>query len=171
MENEYITIPTPLGEKVKDDLLRILDRFVIINGYRHDDVSVDYDALSEIVMRVNEHRAFLRIYHFIDRVPMMKEIALYAYWIHRLKPFRVRSTGEENSEHIEHRYLLFYVLSCLEESHKSNGHGIFRYPTEEIVEDWVYTLRRGDVTKEGMEMWITALAYYVCENNSSPFCE
>ncbi len=128
--------------------------------------NINYIGLKEVVNRVFQRYDYF--YHFHNGMHMSeyKEIALYAFWLVKLKPFSLELPEKYSpfALKINEEFAVYFILTALAEvantiDLKFNN----KHITKELYNEMVYTLLFRDVSKEALSLIVELLAHCVIE--------
>lgn len=90
-------------------------------GMEEYEVEINYPLLGSIVIRVDERKDYYKYFHSTEKEVMRmsrgKEIALFAYWIVKYKPFRVKGRAAAEDFYCAYKYSfneIFAAMSIIE---------------------------------------------------------
>ena len=86
---EYERMPLQEIEKLLRLFYKHFKYFLELNGFP-DDIGfhISFYSLIDIIIRVDKRKAYYRCFHNMG-INECKEVALYGYWILKLKPFTI----------------------------------------------------------------------------------
>ena len=149
-------------------VLDIWEQFVVgiksedVSGETHELYSVNLDVLRDIVVRVNKREAYFQIFHNSMKMSEYKELALYAFWIVKLRPFTLLQhfepfAGKENAEFA--LFYIFYVLKNIAE--RESQHTDLESLGDPIYREIVYSFQYRDISKEALILIVELIAKIV----------
>lgn len=117
----------------------------------YKDYLVDKDDLLEVITRVDKRKDYYYYYHDIDDGNMSeyKEVALKAYWIIKLKPFRMISPLSDLHNYVNEQFALYLIFSILHIELQKEGYSLL-LPKEKYINDILYSMKYHDISKEAM---------------------
>ena len=109
---KYERIPVENIKQLINSLIKIFDDFITLKGFsantkRHICL---YD-LMDIIIRVDKRKAYYYCFHGME-INECKEIALYGYWILKLRPFTITDKKYKNSmdaNYINESFVVFLI--------------------------------------------------------------
>ena len=109
------------------------------------------DDLFEVVERVDKRKDYYYYFHEIDDGNMSeyKEVALKSYWIIKLRPFHMINSSSDLHEYVNERFALYLIFSILHKELQNAGRKL-RLPSEKYIQDFLYSMKYHDITKEAM---------------------
>jgi hypothetical protein len=139
------------------------DVFMLFQNLREEDAMFDRAVLAEIIERVEKRRVYFRIYYSKTQPCDMSElntIALYCYWIAKLKPFYMAGTPSIN-EKIAVYYFFHRLDQYITAENARNPAVQARLQiSPRIVEVLSYDLRYREMSKEALMTLAEALVEY-----------
>lgn len=171
----YIML-TPEERQVQiDKLLLVWNDFIDINepSLSEKDVFINTRTLSEVVERVSKRKYYFEVFHHLPHISEFKELALYVFWITKLKPFTVTNEESRLCASVNELYAFHMVISVFEKIRDVKKIVNFSYPSKAMLSDFVYGLKYQDLTKESLVIYIEALASScgLPVFDSNPICE
>lgn len=147
-------------QKQIDKLLQVWNDFICINDPSLDekDVFINTRTLSEVVERVSKRKYYFEVFHQLPHISEFKELALYVFWITKLKPFTVTNEESILCASVNELYAFHMVISVFEKIRDTTKTTNFSYPSKAMLSDFVYGLKYQDLTKEALVIYIEALA-------------
>ena len=105
-------------------------------------------TLLEIVERVFKRKIYYHVFHGIENLNIIKETALYCFWLNKLQPFTINfETGETNNRinaKIALNLLKQSLYAYAEQEHKQVN------LNESILQNLFYSLLYNDLSKEAI---------------------
>lgn len=96
---------------------------------------VDYGAIGCILVRIDQRKEKFKIFHDDTIMNEMKEVALWAYWIIKMKPFKIiQADMLKKYRYINENFATFLILSVLKEEANRNNQ------TFELSEEYSHKL-------------------------------
>ena len=132
------------------NLLDAFRAFLAAENVDMNVVDVDQRMLVEVVVRVERRVDYFRVYHDGTEINELKEAALVAYWLRRLKPFRHRddSTINENFG----LFVIFCIIRAISEKYS------YPYLIEEPYKRQLkYAMLYWDLSLEALMMAVQSL--------------
>ena len=76
-------------------LLNLIKKISYDNGFKWEDILINYDAVSEIVDLIDRRRIYFHVYHRIE-MGELNEACLRCFWILKLSPFAYKANPNKN---------------------------------------------------------------------------
>lgn len=130
-------------------------------------VFIDFEALNEIITRIDKRKEYFLYYHGRTKINEFKEAALLVYWINKLRPFTYMVQSPEAS-HVNERFAVFLLLGvCV----RFDEYGILK--TDEFLNKYIqeikYSLRYRDLSKEALFLQLEQINVFLLQH-SKPDC-
>ena len=94
---KYERIPTDAIEKILQIFNKRFEDFLSLKGYPQNiEKHISFCTLVDIIIRVDKRKAYYFCFHGME-INECKEVALYAYWILKLRPFTITDKRYNNS--------------------------------------------------------------------------
>ena len=143
-----------------DTLERAWEEFVRkYEKTEHKEFTVNNEHLMDIVTRVDQRKDYYHYFHKIDDGHLIefKEVALECFWIVKFKPFLMASPSANLYGWENEFFALRRILSILhKEMPRLNRK--FRYPSEQFLANFAYSLKYRDISKEAMIDFVASFA-------------
>jgi len=109
---------------------------------------IDYTQLVYIIDKVDKRKDYYYYFHQIEKDDMCeyREIALTAFWILKLKPFKMANEEAKLYGCENEKFAMYSILAML---HRTLGTK-FKMPNKKFIEDIEYSFKCRDVSKESM---------------------
>lgn len=159
-------IPMPLKKKKKNigSMKRLISKFVVRNGYKEDEVSVNIITLSRIIDKVHQRERYFSYFHSI-KMSELKQIALNCFWIIKLHPIDVVIDISENTQFefrsINEKFAVYYLISHLKTIYAEKTdirEAISNFFDDSYLHELVYTFTFRDISKEAMILLVETIA-------------
>ena len=117
----------------------------------YNEFMLNKDDLLEVVERVDKRKDYYYYFHEIGDGNMSeyKEVALKAYWIIKLRPFHMLSPFSDLHEYVNERFALYLIFCILHKELHGEGRKL-RLPSGRYINDFLYSMKYHDITKEAM---------------------
>jgi len=118
---KYKRIPNKEIEEIIKLLIKRFKDFLTFKGFPEDiKYFISYYTLLDIIIRVDKRKAYYMCFHDME-INECKEVALYAYWILKLRPFAITDTAYKNNAdacHINESFAIHFIGLVLELTHR-----------------------------------------------------
>lgn len=143
-----------------DKILEVWNDFLAINDpdLKESDVFINKRSLAEAVERVSKRKYYYEVFHQLYHISEYKEVALYVFWITKLKPFTIVKETSPLCASVNELFAVHMILSIFEKVRKAAKSCNFTYPSQAMISDFIYGLKYQDFTKEAMIVYVEALA-------------
>lgn len=115
-ELEYADIPDDELLTIYDDFETLFVKFLEESKYPSDTkYSIDSYALIDAIVRVDKRKAYFWCFHDME-INERKEVALYAYWFLKFKPFAIcdnRFADKKQTSCINELFAIYLISSIL----------------------------------------------------------
>lgn len=94
---------------------RIIENFIISNGFNIDSIFVNESAVMSIIAKVHQRKKYFEYFHRLN-MSECKEVALICFWYIKLRPICAISK-QENAEifnSINEKLCVYYIIVSLE---------------------------------------------------------
>lgn len=159
--SKYYTLLKPSERQAQvDRLIDSWNDFLCINdpALSDSDVFINQRMLAEVVERVSKRKYYFEIFHQLLHVSELKEIALYVFWIVKLKPFTITNENSPLCASVNELFSLHLIISIFEKISIDSKAKNYTYPSKALLADFVYGLKYQDFTKESLIVYVEALA-------------
>ena len=143
-----------------DSFIKLFTDFVNRHNGFVVDVHIDMDALCDCILRVHQRKYYFKTFHNMPKgLTEVKRYSLYCFWILKYKPFILLfgdppSHFEKDDElwkwrkkYFLERFCLYLIIMIIRKIYK----GVPRLPlSKNGIEDFIYSLRHHDITKEAL---------------------
>lgn len=113
--------------------------------------SVNYLALREVFERTHQREDYFIRYHQNLKMSNYKEIGLIAFWITKLKPFRLKEEFFEDyyDFRINEEFSLYFIFNSISRIAKEKEQEYeLTYIGSELYNELLYTIQYRDLSKE-----------------------
>lgn len=154
-ETSEIAYTPPAEEQIKNkanELISQFSKYADVIGLSSENVCMQRTLLPRIVLRVDKREGYFMVFHKQTRINEIKQAALVAYWILKLKPFMVITSDPEISHkfcQINEGFAAFYLLSTLKQYAIKNGNAVIDISTR-LLEETMYAFTYWDLSKESL---------------------
>lgn len=152
-DRDEIRYLPPEAEVLKDKSNALISQFckyAEVHGLTKEQVCIQRALLPRIILRVDKREGYFMVFHDQTRINEIKQAALVAYWILKLKPFMIK-TDDPNVSHkfsrINEGFAAFYLLSAFKQYAKKNGNPI-KELSARLVDELMYAFTYWDLSKE-----------------------
>ena len=163
--NKTYKYKCPEWEVIYEELSELMDNFEKFvskcKGLSFNDIIVDKVLLSEVLIRVDKRKDYFIIYHDTTYINEIKEAALTAYWLTKLKPFRIKSDNMElykKFRFINEAFSSFILYGVIKEVSCRTNNMVFSI-SKEYNKRIIYGLKFWDLSKESLML----VAESLCE--------
>lgn len=116
---QYECIPYHEIEKILNLFKRRFDEFLLLKGFPLEtEKYVLFYSLIDVIIRVDKRKAYYHCFHNME-INECKEVALYAYWIIKLRPFIITDEKFKNNFDaciINESFAIYLIGLVLEET-------------------------------------------------------
>lgn len=151
---EIIYLP-PEEEILKDKsnkLLKQFEKYANATGLPIKDVCIQRTLIPRIILRVDKREGYFMVFHEQTRINEIKQAALVAYWILKLKPFMINTDDSDMSYkycRINEGFAIFYLLSAFTQYAKQQGYDTANL-SDRLIEELKYAFTYWDLSKESI---------------------
>ena len=154
----------------------IIQNFLSQNGFDTESVSVNRTLILTIISKVDQRYDYFRYFHDID-ISELKEIALNAFWIIKLKPLSITkhdiqddNTKEENIDDnkydlINEKLAIYYILrgvrSYIKLKKDADAERLLDSLPKEYFDELLYTFTFRDISKEAMILLVESMVTFM----------
>jgi hypothetical protein len=107
------------------------------------DVTVAKSVLVEIITRIEKRRVYFKVF-YNSQMSELNEIALWAFWIVKLEPFK----HKDQNRPINELLALYFFFHRIEQTARARGKRV--RINERIIKVLFYDLRYRDISKEAL---------------------
>lgn len=132
--------------------------FLDTNELDKEAVIINKNSLVEVAIRVDKRKHYYHVFHGIEHISEFKEIALYVFWILKLKPFGMKDENHKIASSINEHFAVHLILLTMK-SCCSKKKRAYIHPCREFIDDIIYSLRFQDISKEALMLFIDTLAF------------
>lgn len=154
-ETEEIRYLSPEEEVLKsksNELIKQFNKYAESVNLPLENLCIQRLLLPRIILRVDKREGYFIVFHDQTKINEIKQAALMAYWIIKLKPFMVNTTDPE----ISHRYCrinegfaAFYLLSAFKQYAIENNNAVLNL-SERLIDEMMYAFTYWDLSKESV---------------------
>ena len=152
-KNNEIRYISPDEEMLKDKSNELIKQFAkYANAVKLplSNVCIQRTLLPRIILRVDKREGYFIVFHDQTHINEIKQAALMAYWILKLKPFMI-NTDDPNLSYkhcrVNEGFAAFYLLSAMKQYSKTKGTEPISL-SKRLVAELMYALTYWDVSKE-----------------------
>ncbi|MBQ8003523.1 MAG: hypothetical protein IJ299_00285 [Oscillospiraceae bacterium] len=149
-EIRYLPPEAEILKKKSNELIKQFCKYAEVHGLSIDNVCIQKGLLPRIILRVDKREGYFMVFHDQTRINEIKQAALVAYWVLKLKPFMV-ITDDPIMSHkfsrINEGFAAFYLLSAFKQYAKRNGNEV-KELSPRLVEELMYAFTYWDLSKE-----------------------
>jgi hypothetical protein len=162
-DDEYIENQIEYLETCAKDFFDTVD-------FPYEKLKTNIKTIEEIVIRVHKRMKYFIYFHNNMELNEYKIVALYVYWILKLRPYWIDISGEDEetivfSTRINEKISLHAFLSIIREYNKlffEKGNDLIKDYSEELL----YSFRHRDISKEAMYLMLDPFYYMYYFNKS-----
>jgi hypothetical protein len=118
---KYRRMPYTEIEKILSLLVDKFRDFLTLKGFSENiKYHISYYDLIDIIIRVDKRKAYYLFFHDME-INECKEVALYAYWILKLRPFTITDNAYKNNAEaccINESFAIYFIGLVLELTHR-----------------------------------------------------
>jgi hypothetical protein len=95
---KYERIPFEGIERYLKLFDKLFKHFLALKGFPAEtEIHISYYSLIDMIIRVDKRKAYYQCFHSME-INECKEVALYAYWVLKLRPFTITDLKYRNDE-------------------------------------------------------------------------
>ena len=155
--------PLPESElrQQTNDLVGEFIKFATQSGLEPQKINIVRPYLPLILQRVEKRRQYFQYFHNDMKINEVKQAALVAFWVLKLRPFSYRSDEKsdlmqelENNEQykaLNERFAVFYIISACRKGADLLG-SKHQSPPRALISEVVYAFKYWDLSKEAVIM-------------------
>lgn len=159
----------PLDEK---DWYKEIQKFKLLvanfmesNGYEKHDVLIFETEVFQIITKVHQRKEYFKYFHHLN-ISDFKELALYCFWIIKIKPLHFDDTNATEKDKISfksinEKFALFYIIKTfrsLAANDSKKQKRINALFTEQYMYELVYSFTYRDISKEALILLVETMA-------------
>ncbi|WP_144265551.1 hypothetical protein [Faecalibacterium sp. An77] len=154
-ENDKISYVPPEEDVLKkktNDLIAQFEKYAQVHGLLPEEICIQNILLPRILLRVDKREGYFMIFHEQTRINEIKQAALMAYWILKLRPFMIKTPDPERLykfSRINEGFAAFYLLSAFKKYSQING-AKEKGLSSRLVEELMYAFTYWDLSKESI---------------------
>ena len=141
---------------------RFLDMFCNLFKINKEKIQVNTEIIRDIVIRMDKREIYFHIYHNDMEPSEYKKLALFIYWVLKLRPFWIPINENFNENNIKfaacinEKFCIFMVTIFLR---KFKPSALKLLKTDYIKKELPYSFRFRDLSKESLYLIFDALRY------------
>ena len=154
-DNGEIVYAPPEEKTLKNkanELIKQFAKYAEGVGLPFENVYIQRTLLPRVILRVDKREGYFMVFHKQTRINEIKQAALVAYWLLKLKPFMVNAKTPEASHQfcrINEGFATFYLLSAFKQYVATNGATVTNL-SERLLEEIMYAFTYWDLSKESV---------------------
>ncbi len=154
-ETEEIRYLSPEEEVLKsksNELIKQFNKYAKAVNLPLENLCIQRLLLPRIILRVDKREGYFIVFHDQTKINEIKQAALIAYWIIKLKPFMVNTTDPQISHQycrINEGFAAFYLLSAFKQYAIENNNTVINL-SERLVAELMYAFTYWDLSKESV---------------------
>lgn len=159
----------PEWEVLYDKLAELLDSFSLFvqeqDGLSLADIMVDKVLLTELLIRIDKRKDYFIIFHDTTYINEIKEAGLTAYWLTKMKPFRVKDANgdlHKKYRHVNEAFAVFVLYSIIKEEASRKENMNFSI-SKEYNKKIMYAFKFWDLSKESLMLIAESLCESMCD--------
>ncbi|MDR1249469.1 MAG: hypothetical protein LBK63_09230 [Treponema sp.] len=114
-----------------------------LSGIRSEDITFAKSVLMEIITRIAKRRVYFKVF-YNSKMSELNEIALFCFWVSKLKPFKHIDQNKPINEHLA----LYFFFHRIDQTARAKGQNV--RITARIIQVLSYDLRYRDISKEAL---------------------
>lgn len=141
-------------------LLKVFFKYAEKHELRAEDICMQRILVPRIISRVEKRESYFLVFHNQMHINEIKQAALTAYWILKLKPFMIQSDDpllKHKFCRINEGFALFYLCSVFEQCAQIN-HKRTREFSDKLMDEILYAFTYWDLSKESVILIAEVLA-------------
>ncbi len=122
------------------------------NDLLEDECTMDISVIGDIITRVDKRRWYFRIFHDETEISEVREVALYAYWIMKLKPLKYSSPeakSQTTSLDLNEGFAMHIIFSTVRKMLEHKNDKPLNI-TETYMKKLLYAFKYWDLSKEAL---------------------
>ena len=150
-------------------LTKIFDDYIKDFAKKHSSIfqksiMLNETLLRQVLIRVDQRKEYFHIFHELGYCTSIKEAALLAYWISKLKPFSVNNNHEGlidryKDTRINDGFAIHLILSAIKSDFADNGYGKKLIISDAYIGQLDYAFKHWELSKEALML----VAESLCE--------
>lgn len=154
-ENESIVYVPPeeqIISKRTNALTRQFRKYAEAIGLSPSEVCIQRVILPRIISRVDKREDYFLVFHKGTKINEIKQAALTAYWILKLRPFMINCEDPKRMSHysrINEGFAFFYILSACKQ-YAEIKHYTMRNVSNRLRDETLYAFTYWDLSKESV---------------------
>lgn len=149
---------------------KLIHNFMDDNGYNKENVFVNESSMLSVIVKVDQRRKYFQYFHKLD-MSEVKEVALNAFWIMKLKPLSFTKSGSSKSQESAYQSLneklaFYYIIKALRAVAKSVnkkrqvGEMLDSLP-KAYIDEVIYAFTYRDISKESLILLVESMAVFM----------
>ncbi len=133
-----------------NELVKQFSKYAQAVGLSVENVCIQRTLLPRIILRVDKREGYFMVFHDKTQINEIKQAALVAYWILKLKPFMVKCEDPYLSHkfcRINEGFAAFYLFSAFKQYAKKNGNTVIDL-SPRLLAELMYAFTYWDLSKE-----------------------
>lgn len=143
----------------------LVANFMESNGYSKDSVSIFETEVFQIITKVHQRKKYFEYFHHLN-ISDFKELALYCFWIIKIKPLHYDDNNATDQEKIvfksiNEKFALFYIIKTfrsLAGNDSNKQKRINAFFTEQYMYELIYSFTYRDISKEALILLVETMA-------------
>lgn len=154
-------LPEPELRQQTNDLVGAFIKFATHADLEPRKINIVRPYLPLILQRVEKRRQYFQYFHNDMKINEVKQAALVAYWVLKLRPFSYRSDEkndlvqelEDNEQYkaLNERFAFFYIISACRKGADILG-SKWQNPPRALILEVIYAFKYWDLSKEAVIM-------------------
>lgn len=143
-----------------NDLVKQFSKYASTIGLSPEEVCIQRAILPRVILRVDKREGYFVVFHKGTQINEIKQAALTAYWILKLKPFMVNSNEPKRAHHfarINEGFAFFYILSACKQC-AEREHYTMRDVSTRLRDEIMYAFTYWDLSKESIILMAETIA-------------
>lgn len=135
-----------------NSLLSQFQKYAVAVGLSPEEICIQRAVLPRIILRVDKREGYFVVFHEGTQINEIKQAALTAYWILKLRPFSIQSDDPQRLHQysrINEGFAAFYMFSACKQCAQENG-VTPRNISEHLREEIMYAFTYWDLSKEAI---------------------
>lgn len=149
-EIRYLSPEEEALKNKSNGLIKQFSKYARSVGLNPENVCIQRTLLPRIILRVDKREGYFIVFHDQTLINEIKQSALVAYWILKLKPFMVKTKDPKMSHkycRINEGFAAFYLLSAFKQYARRKGN-IVTELSGRLIDELMYAFTYWDLSKE-----------------------
>lgn len=149
-EIRYLSPEEQVLKDKSNELIKQFSKYAESEGLSPENVCIQRTLLPRVILRVDKREGYFIVFHDQTHINEIKQAALVAYWILKLRPFMVKTDDPELSHkycRINEGFAMFYLLSAFKQYARRKGNAVTEL-SDRLIDEVKYAFTYWDLSKE-----------------------